>query len=365
MSQSNRNISPVQPRRFGQMAGREGQRTPMERSILRAALSDARHERHGPSPRLAFGYTNHLSMQARQRRMAWKSELDKHSSLVEAIQSLPVNQIPRMFGLDAPPANPVDETVSSAVLHGKNIKVGSLDVAEAYAMPPRPTDWSRKVEGEIIRAQQRGDTHLLELLEYMKHLVRDESYDAALVPDADLMASMPTSMAQHMQGHGAIRKDYHEQEVFQNQYATEYALRLVHRMMLRRMAPKDMAKALNLSVSAVRKLQKELHRRLADEMRYQESFSVLAESNAFFLEHRAFALRLMDEAKDIQAQVLAGNLALKAETSRLAMLKRAGYFIQNPIDFSIAAQQAESLKEPLLWLLGNNPAQPAYEARLS
>ncbi len=164
---------------------------------------------------------------------------------------------------------------------------------------------------------------------------------------------------------GHLRAGFHDGKIFNNIYAYEYALRTMHRMIMRKVPIDQIAKAMGMSVANAARLRTELHRRMSEEMRYTDVYSLLGDTNAFYLEMRAQGLKMLDRAKDIPEQAMAASVAFKAEADRIKALDTARVFETSPVKLAKASENdrhdAKSLIDVLKGILGDEKPQEMIE----
>jgi len=113
------------------------------------------------------------------------------------------------------------------------------------------------------------------------------------------------------------------------QYSQEYALRMLHRLLLRNVTAEKIAETFNVSVMTIYRWKNRLKEALSREAARIEANPLIGEGMAFFNEVRGLALQ--EASKGTSAEKMrALEIALKAERDKHAMLNMWGVPLSKP-----------------------------------
>ena len=119
------------------------------------------------------------------------------------------------------------------------------------------------------------------------------------------------------------------------EYAYEYQLKLLHRMLLRNTQISVCADALNLSIDEVFKMRQDLLRRLRKEATRVDTAQHVGSSLAFYEEVKGTALRIANDAKaGYNAKVSELGAALEAQKDTIRFLQVTGLYDANPMKWN-------------------------------
>lgn len=110
-------------------------------------------------------------------------------------------------------------------------------------------------------------------------------------------------------------------------YAQEYRLKLLHRMLLRNLPLDMIAQSMQISVTEVTRLRRELYRRLKREAYNLDIATHAGRTLSFYDEVRGTAMKMAsDNSKQFAGRVKSLAVALQAEADKHQFLKVAGFY---------------------------------------
>jgi DNA-binding transcriptional MerR regulator len=116
-------------------------------------------------------------------------------------------------------------------------------------------------------------------------------------------------------------------EAHYKQYAAEYRMQLVHRLLMRGLPLDTIAEMLDLSARRVQMIRQDLFNRLRDEAKQADIYGIAGQTIAFYREVRATAMRIASENKHgVQNQMNALRIALSAEADTHRFLQASGFY---------------------------------------
>ena len=111
------------------------------------------------------------------------------------------------------------------------------------------------------------------------------------------------------------------------QYASEYKMQLVHRLLLRGLPLDTIAQMLNLSTRMVQEIRKRLFKRMTQEAKYADIYGIAGQTQAFYNEVRSISMRMATDGKGGAAmQLNALRVALSAEADKHRFLQASGFY---------------------------------------
>jgi DNA-binding Lrp family transcriptional regulator len=111
------------------------------------------------------------------------------------------------------------------------------------------------------------------------------------------------------------------------EYAQEYRLRLIHRMLMRNIPLDEIARELNVSVSTVCRDRKRLKERLREEARSLDIDELIGDSREFYKEIQGMGLRMASHSKTpVGQRISAMRTSLSAKNDEHRFMQTAGVY---------------------------------------